>query len=516
MFWSLMAAGAGLWWMNVAGWTWYEVILRREVPDPFAGDVVLFAHVVPFMAAVGLRPDRHREGQKLPLGTLNFLILLIWWMFLYAFLVFPEQYVHTVLKVYSRNYDALYRVENVVLVAGLAATAWHASGAWAAIYRRLFVAAGFYALSSGLIGVASALGRYYSGSLYDVPYVASICWLVLAGLMAGGIEPSGEPAPRWETGWVTLAPRLVMIALLSLPFLAAWAFFFDSSPPQIRHFRLLATLSTAFILGMLLFLKQQGLDRQLLRLLERSRRDLERMGRLQAEIVQREKLALLGQLVAGAANEIHNPVAAILECAERIAKDPSLNEKQTRMAQKIGLQARRTQDLLVGLLSFAQRDPREKLMVDLGVVLQRAVQAQTPQLVSRNIRVETKIVPGLPRVWGNSDQILRCCLEIIGNAKDALEEVGGGSFCVSARGEGDAVVLEFSDSGPGMREPHRVFDPFYTTKPVGKGAGLGLSATYGMVQDHRGQISCYNRPEGGAAFVIRLPAMAEIEAVEAS
>jgi signal transduction histidine kinase len=65
--------------------------------------------------------------------------------------------------------------------------------------------------------------------------------------------------------------------------------------------------------------------------------------------------------------------------------------------------------------------------------------------------------------------------------------------------------VQFSDSGPGIREPHRVFDPFYTTKPIGKGTGLGLSAVYGVVQDHRGQITCQNKPEGGAVFVLRLP-----------
>ena len=72
--------------------------------------------------------------------------------------------------------------------------------------------------------------------------------------------------------------------------------------------------------------------------------------------------------------------------------------------------------------------------------------------------------------------------------------------------EGDELVMEFSDSGPGIRDPRRIFDPFYTTKAVGKGMGLGLSVTYGVVQDHQGQISCENRPEGGAVFELRFPA----------
>jgi two-component system NtrC family sensor kinase len=73
-------------------------------------------------------------------------------------------------------------------------------------------------------------------------------------------------------------------------------------------------------------------------------------------------------------------------------------------------------------------------------------------------------------------------------------------------------VVQFSDTGPGIRDPQRVFDPFYTTKPVGKGTGLGLSATYGVIQDHQGQILCYNKPEGGAMFVLRLPVASEVPA----
>jgi C4-dicarboxylate-specific signal transduction histidine kinase len=90
---------------------------------------------------------------------------------------------------------------------------------------------------------------------------------------------------------------------------------------------------------------------------------------------------------------------------------------------------------------------------------------------------------------------------------DALQEIGGGRLQISLWREGDEVIVQFADSGPGLRDPERVFDPFYTTKPVGKGTGLGLSATYGVIQDHKGQITCYNRPEGGAAFEIRLPAL---------
>jgi signal transduction histidine kinase len=88
-----------------------------------------------------------------------------------------------------------------------------------------------------------------------------------------------------------------------------------------------------------------------------------------------------------------------------------------------------------------------------------------------------------------------------------MEETGGGTLTIRTLRERGNVVIEFLDSGPGVREPHLVFDPFYTTKPVGKGTGLGLSICYGIVQEHAGRISCRNRPEGGAAFRVELPAV---------
>lgn len=144
-------------------------------------------------------------------------------------------------------------------------------------------------------------------------------------------------------------------------------------------------------------------------------------------------------------------------------------------------------------------------MVDLSMLLQRSVQMRELQRHDQKIRIETVIEPKLPTVWGDGHQLFQAFVQIVENALDALEEVGGGLLQVSANLQGEEVVVQFSDSGPGIKEPLRVFDPFYTTKPIGKGTGLGLSAVYGVVQDHRGQITCQNKPEGGAVFVLRLP-----------
>jgi two-component system NtrC family sensor kinase len=105
------------------------------------------------------------------------------------------------------------------------------------------------------------------------------------------------------------------------------------------------------------------------------------------------------------------------------------------------------------------------------------------------------------------NQLLQVFSNIINNAVYAMQEAGGGTLTVRTLFEKGNVVILFSDTGPGLRDPRLVFDPFYTTKPVGKGTGLGLSICYGLIQDQGGQISCYNRPEGGATFRIELPAV---------
>jgi len=504
LFWVLMAIGCALWMSNAAMWFFYEVLLHRDIPEPFVGDVVLFIHVVPFMAAVALRPHRPVGQQKLYFSTLNFVLLLVWWVFLYAFVVFPDEYVALNVGVYSRNYDLLYLLEDVALLVALAALALGTRGTWKRIYWNLFVALSLYTMSSETINAAISAGRYRTGSLYDVPFMASLCWLVSAAVLAWHLQPQLELEPAAEQRWMSFAPRLARLAILSLPVMGFWAWFYDSAPPRLRYFRLLVTLVAMLVLGLFVFVRQYLLDHELMRLLAESRRALDNLQRLQTQVVQKEKLASLGQLVAGAAHEINAPLDAILQNAGALVGHEGLEASQVSMTKKIAEQARRAQELVSGLLSFARQSPGEKSLVEVGQVVHRALQMKLLHLENHKIRVETNIPDGLPSIWGNANQLIQCCLEIIDNALDALEGTPGATFYVNARHEGEEVVLEFADSGPGLREPQRVFDPFYTTKPIGKGTGLGLSATYGVVQDHHGQISCQNRPEGGAIFTIRL------------
>jgi signal transduction histidine kinase len=507
-FWALMGSGYILWACNQAAWAYYEVVRHAVVPDPWFMDMFLFLHLVPMIAAVGLRPHRVEGEQKSRVGALDFLLLLVWWVFLYAFVIFPSQYVSLDVAQYDRNYGALYLVENGVLVLVLGIVARGATAGWKKVYLNLMAACAFYAVASQAVNLAVAGGVYSTGSLYDILLIGAVCWMAATALSAREWQPQAAP-PQGSDKWGTIALRLAMLAILSLPVMGLWAFRWDTSPAPTRTFRLLTVLVAMLVLGVFVFMRQYLQDQALIHLLEDSRRSFENEQRLQTHLVQREKLASLGQLVAGAAHEIDHPLTAIMGCSETLWSNHRLTSEQDTLVRKIVHHSQRTRELISSLLSFAQQSSGEKKMVDLCMLLQRSVQMRELQRHDQKIHIETSLQPDLPKVWGDGHQLFQAFVQIVENALDALEESGGGVLRVTAQTQEEDVVVLFSDSGPGIKEPHRVFDPFYTTKAIGKGTGLGLSAVYGVVQEHRGQITCQNKPEGGAVFMLRLPTAME-------
>ena len=117
LFWILMTSGLAMWWFNQAGWGWFEVVLRQPVPDPFYGDIILFLHGVPFMAAVAIRPQKADQHEGVLPNALNVVILLVWWVVVYAFAVFPDEYLVRNIAVYSMRWDLLYLAEALIVIA---------------------------------------------------------------------------------------------------------------------------------------------------------------------------------------------------------------------------------------------------------------------------------------------------------------------------------------------------------------------------------------------------------------
>ena len=517
VFWGLMAAGCGLWFAASACWVYYEVYRRVAVPNPsLLVDSLFFLHIIPMIAALALQPHRQHDWRRPGPGYLDFVFLLLWWVYLYLFFVIPWEFVSYDEARYGFNFDVLYDVENSVLLLGLLLLWMRTRSQWRRIYLHLFIASFLYNLSSRFINTAIQEGKYFTGSIYDLPLVMGMAWFVGAALFAQEPaaqtpqeDPPRSPNPAWPA-------RLAMASILSLPGLALWALFEVRAPQEAQVFRLGVTLAAVFVMTFLLFLRQYLLDKELLGLLRASEESVENLKSLQKQLVHSEKMAALGQLVAGAAHEINNPLTAILGYSDMLAGQERSPAEARGLAEKIQGQGRRIKTLVSDLLSFAKQSPAEKVQLDLNSIVTKAVQLRELNL-GGNIRVELEIDRGLPSIRGDANQILQVCFHIVGNAMDALQATGGGVLMVRTKREGPNVVLEFADTGPGLAEPNRIFDPFYSTKPLGKGTGLGLSACYGIVQEHGGQILAWNRPEGGATFRVELPiAQAEPAATAAS
>jgi diguanylate cyclase (GGDEF)-like protein len=288
LFWALMGLGVGMWLTSQIMWTYFEVYLRHEAPNPFVGDVILFLHIVPMMAAVAIQPHVRQDDRSIRAGALDFALLLTWWLFLYLFIVIPWQYVDFAEAVYGRSFDLLYVSEELVLAGGLLLVWSRSRGAWRRIYFHLFAATLLYCVASLMASEAIDLHLYYTGSLFDVPLVAGMAWFVRIGFMpheASTQDSLQEPATRNYGIWKA---RLAMVAVFITPLMMAWAQFGGDAPQKVRTYRLLLTVAVMIVMGALVFLKQHLLDQELLSLLRSSRQNLDEMCRLKDELENKE------------------------------------------------------------------------------------------------------------------------------------------------------------------------------------------------------------------------------------
>ena len=250
------------------------------------------------------------------------------------------------------------------------------------------------------------------------------------------------------------------------------------------------------------------------RLYEETCRAYEDLRRTQEQLLQSEKMSAVGQLIAGVAHELNNPLTAILGYAQLLESE-GLADRAADFVSKLFKQAQRTHRVVQNLLSFARQRKPQKEAVDICKVLDEALALRDYDLKVNDIQVAREIEAGLPAVIADPHQLEQVFLNIINNGVDAMLEAGrGGSLKVRAYAHEGDVITEFQDSGPGIKEPNRIFDPFYTTKSVGKGTGLGLSICYGIIKEHGGDISARNRDTGGAVIEIRLPGSGRAGALE--
>jgi signal transduction histidine kinase len=503
-FWLLMAFGAALVWTNFAAWLYYEVITGREPPNPFWADVPLFLQPVPMMAAAALRPGSRQREQKFLLSTLNFLILLLWWVYLYMFLVYPNEYVVMDQAVYNTYYFSLFVVEFAVLMSVLGGMALVAGGAWRKIYWHLFGASALYLLSYQWLNAALNRNEYYSGSLYDVPDYAAICWLILIAVRARHV-PSEKLAETGKEREADVSGFLAVLAVLSLPVIGLWVLLLLPEASGLRPFRVTVTLIGIMLVAVCVFLRQMLLAQGMTRLLRESKENLERLQLAQSQLVQQERLAGIGQLVSGVAHELNNPLTAVMGYSDLLKEQAKEGDARQKL-ERLGTEARRMKRIIDNLISFARPLQNGRKPLDIATVVRDSLMLCEYQWKSAGIHFELNLAANLPRIPINEGQFKMVFVNLFTNAAQAVERAEEKKVVVEGNLEAKKIVLRFRDTGPGFSDLDRVFDPFYTTKPIGQGTGLGLSTCYGTVREHNGNIYAQNLHPNGAAVTIELPA----------
>jgi len=217
-------------------------------------------------------------------------------------------------------------------------------------------------------------------------------------------------------------------------------------------------------------------------------------------------MSAVGQLIAGVAHELNNPLTAILGYAQLLETE-GLNPRAQDFVSKLFKQAQRTHRVVQNLLSFARQRKPQRDEVDIRKVLEETLALRDYDLKINNIKVERESPAEAALVVADPHQIEQVFLNIINNAVDAILETGHmGKLKIRIASQNGHVSTQFIDDGAGIKDPKRIFDPFYTTKSVGKGTGLGLSICYGIVKEHGGDIQASNNTDGGAMIEVKLPA----------
>ena len=302
-----------------------------------------------------------------------------------------------------------------------------------------------------------------------------------------------------------------MIAAFTLPLFAAWVLLDSQVPPRIRLFRLTLTLAGALAMGVMVFARQRLLDAELLRLLTYSRDSFANLKRLQAQIMESEKLASIGQLVGGAAHELNNPITAMLGYSDLLLLSKPFTPEQNELAVRIGQNARRTKSLVASLLSFAKQNPATMGSVDLNTLLRTAIRLSQPQWQALHIDVCAEFPQQLLLVRGDSNQLLQVCAQIISDALHALDQQGGRTLNIEAKRNDGLALINISATTLGLSPQESPTENAAESKAFIPGgapqafSGLGLSACQGILQQHHGKLSCRQDPAVGISIRVELP-----------
>jgi two-component system NtrC family sensor kinase len=228
--------------------------------------------------------------------------------------------------------------------------------------------------------------------------------------------------------------------------------------------------------------------------------------RVQDQLIRAGKMAALGELAAGVAHEINNPLTGVLTFSSLMLKKADENHPWRKDLETIVQQTTRCRNIVKGLLDFARQRKPDKKEWDIHTLLDRTVTLVENQARFQNIKIVKEFKTGIPMLFVDGDQIQQVFMNILLNAADAMGG-DGGNLSIKTNLKDGLAEVSFTDTGCGISKEHlsKLFDPFFTTKETGKGTGLGLAISYGIVQSHGGDIEVESQMGKGSTFRIKLP-----------
>jgi two-component system NtrC family sensor kinase len=235
-----------------------------------------------------------------------------------------------------------------------------------------------------------------------------------------------------------------------------------------------------------------------------------------SKIMESERLALIGQLSANVAHELNNPLQGIVTYSHLLLEELPKNDPARDSLEKIVTQANRSRDIIRGLLDFSRQRKPDKTLCDVNDVMKECVSLLEKQALFHNIQITMTLDENLPSTIIDPSQIERVFINMIINAADAMEGNGKLSLTTRVDPSDHFIEVEFKDTGHGIAKENmeRIFDPFFTTKDTGRGVGLGLAISFGIVKEHNGTISVESEVGKGTTFLVRLPVTKDEESVK--
>jgi len=518
VFWNLNAVHALMWSAGQVVWTYFD-LYAGGIPVISPTDPLFFISSIPLAAALYGRPERDRPRWLFDIILLDLVLIALFFAFVYIYFVVTIAVTGGRGDLYNDNLTQLFNARNLLL-ALWAAWVWRTASS--PVWRTVL---GVYAMALAVTFVGGIVydavdqaGAYVPGSLWDLLFMAPYVILLLAAAIAYDhklFEPE-EEAP--ELNRLPVVSLIAITLLIAIPAIDEIARRVLTVAPATEQLRTRVALAMMIPFGIVVVVREFLSRRALLKAGQE-------LSATRHQLVHREKLAAVGQLVSGVAHELNNPLQGVLGYAElMLANKPAAQD--TEELRAIRDNANRAAGIVRNLLTFAGRSTSARGWQQINRVVRDAIASREGALQTSGIVLTLDAAERLPLVYIDATSLEDVVRNLIENAEAAIAarrdgkslspkvpERAAGVITISTAmaANPDRILVRVADNGSGLKEDEllRVFDPFFTTREVGQGTGLGLSVCYGIVREHGGQILAANHHEGGALFTIELPVMTE-------